>query len=218
MYTYNYVYTYNYNVEKKMHTITHTKNVHLLPAHFYLFSFGANDVHNLAKRFFGNKDLSGSCKETTLIRENTTTAFLEGYIRTFFGYSEKWKGSVASISRTQTPRKGVHGLLTEIHRKKKDQFVIQNVPIHFKALCRVEAIDEGMYILQHVANASDDIFVYAFVGCAKRYPASSRPSEAYLEAIGKTVQSSFPGASSIEIPIRYSSSVNDIDEVYVYIV
>ncbi len=199
-----------------MRTITHTKNVHLLPSHFYLFSFGANDVHNLAKRFFGNKDLPGSRKETNLIRENTTTAFLEGYVRTFFGYSEKWKGSVASISRTQIPRKGVHGLLTEIHKEEKDQFVIQDVPIHFKALCRVEAIDEGMYILPHIANTSDDISVYAFVGCEKRYPASSPPSEAYLKTIGKTVQSSFPGASSIEIPIRYSSSVDDIDDVYVY--
>ncbi len=157
-----------------MHTITHTKNVRFLPSHFYLFSFGANNVHNLAKRFFGNKDLPGSCQETNLIRDNTTAAFLEGYIRTFFGYSEKWKGSVASISRTQTPRKGVHGLLTEIHKEEKDQFVIQNVPIHFKALCRVEAIDEGMYILPHVGNTLENNPVYAFVGCAKRYPASSR--------------------------------------------
>ncbi|GAH10870.1 unnamed protein product, partial [marine sediment metagenome] len=105
-----------------MHAITHTRDLQYLPDEFCLFSFGANNVENLAKRFFGDVNVAGTKEDVEIVDNYTTPAFLQGYLRTFFGYSRKWRGSVGSLTQTCEEDKGVYGLLTQFKKlDEKDQ-------------------------------------------------------------------------------------------------
>lgn len=186
-----------------MHAIIHTRDLQHLPDEFYLFSFGANNVENLAKRFFGDVNVAGTKEEVGTIDNYTTPAFLQGYLRTFFGYSKKWRGSVSSLTPTCERDKGVYGLLTQFKKLDDVKFVIGDKIANLKALCDVEAVGSGMYMLKHVGNLQGGIFVYAFVGCHNKFPAKGPPSRDYLNAIGKTLSYNFPQSRCIYIPIRY---------------
>lgn len=190
-----------------MHEITHTRDLKHLPDEFCLFSFGANNIENLAKRFFSDPNVAGTKEEVDVIAKHTTPAFLHGYLRTFFGYSKRWRGSVGSLTPTCEKDKGVYGLLTHFKKDPSSaKFFIGDKIANLKALCNVEAVDSGMYRLKHVGNLQGDIFVYAFVGCHKKFPAKGPPSRDYLNAIGKTVSYNFPRSHYIYIPIRYGDN------------
>lgn len=218
-----------------MHTITHTRDLRYLPGEFYLFSYGANDVENLAKRFFGDVNVSGTTHDVDAVGDHTTSAFLQGYLRTFFGYSDKWKGSVASLIPTCERDKGVYGLLTHVKKVEKDnleskgfrrtkdvnplhgipkdvKFVIGDKVANLKGLCQIEAVNSGMYVLKPVGNCDYDLFVYAFVGCHRTHPTTSPPSKAYLSAVGKTLSCVFPTSRCIHIPIRYGDHPKIMDK------
>ena len=199
-----------------MKQITKTSDLYRLPKRFFLFSYGANDDVNLAKRLMGDPNEKATKKEIEIIRKHTSPAFLPGYLRSFFGYSDAWGGSVGTIIKIDGDCHGygTRGLLTEItHRngknkkngkngKNKKNFYIGNVKIRLINLCKVENIDGGMYVLRKITKTAENIPVYAFVGCTERYKNDIFPSTRYLNAIGKTLSRSFPSAQEIHIPIR----------------
>lgn len=185
-----------------MNPITRTSDLHLLPNRFFLFSFGANDEINLAKRFFGHPNEKGTTKEINTILKHTLPAFLPGYLRSFFGHSDAWDGSVGTLIKTNTYSSGTYGLLTEITQRGQNKFFIGKKKILLKNLGKVENIDGGMYILQKITQTTENIPVYAFVGCAERYKNNIVPSKRYLNAVGRTIHRSFPEAKEIHIPIR----------------
>lgn len=191
-----------------MFSISNTTQLKYLPDKFYLFSFGANDPHNLAKRFYGNPNIPASCEETQNIFSHTEPAFLKGYVRSFFGYSKAWGGSVGTLIETKCQNKGVYGTITLIkHIKSDETFKIGDKKINFEALCNVEAINSGMYILQKI-GVCGSIDIFAFIGNIKQYYTTSLPSERYLEAIAKLLRLVFCNIKIIEIPIR----LNDNDQ------
>ena len=185
-----------------MKQIKRTKNLDQLPNHFYLFSFGANDPPNLAKRLFGDVNKAGSKKEVKIIQKYTSPAFIPGYLRSFFGYSDVWNGSVGTLIRTKKKFSGVHGLITELTHFEKGHFFIGKKKVKLKNLCKVENIDGGMYVLQRIMITLEGIPVYAFMGRTDQYKNNILPSRDYLNAVGKTLQYSFPNAKEIHIPIR----------------
>lgn len=194
-----------------MKQITHTSDLYRLPKRFFLFSYGANDEVNLAKRLFNDPNEKATRKEIKTMCKHTSPAFLPGYLRSFFGYSDAWGGSVGTLIKIEDREcplygtRGTHGILTEItHRDRGDKgaFYVGDMTIGLSNLCKVENIDGGMYVLQKITKTSENVPVYAFVGRVERYKNNTLPSKSYLNAVGKTLRRSFPEAQEIHIPIR----------------
>lgn len=179
--------------------IYHTDELEMLPKTFYLFGFGANNVENLAKRFFGNINELPTDKEIELVDRYSSPGLVRGWKRIFFGHSEKWDGSVGSLTCDKNSE--VYGVLTIITRKG-EKFYVGDEEINFKGLFTVEAVDQGMYRFEPVSS-TDGYFVYAFIGNEDAFPAKSPPSERYLNAIRKTVAYSGINTDSMVIPIEY---------------
>jgi len=197
-----------------MKQIERTSELHLLPAHFYLFSFGANDEINLAKRLCGKINEAGTKKEIKIIRNHSSAAFLPGYLRSFFGYSKNWNGSVATLIRTNKRESGTYGLITEFTKNRAGEFFIGKIRASLKNLCKVENIDGGMYVLRQVTKMRNNVPVYAFIGCVNRFKNNILPSKAYLNAVGKTLHRSFPDAKEIQIPVRLGNKKKIICNYY----
>jgi len=183
-----------------MSKIYHTKDLIKLPQNFYLFGYGANNVENLAKRLFGNIAEPGTYSEVNLIKENSFPGIIKDWKRIFFGHSNNWGGSVASIKESEGNE--VYGVLTKINRIGK-KFYIDKKEINLKGLFSVESVDSGMYWFQPISKI-DNLYVYAFIGNTSEYPARKAPSEKYLNAIRKTLRYSTGNSKKyFDIPIEY---------------
>jgi hypothetical protein len=152
--------------------ITRTKDLHKLPSEFYLFSYGANSPKNLERRFEVDEDI---------IKSQTYTAFLPGYVRSFFGYSKAWEGSVGTLIKVPLNKYGTWGLLTFI-KKVDSKFMIDEHEINFEQLALVEGLNEDMYQLKRLDNLcliekeKFEYPIYAFIGCYNRYKNNILPS------------------------------------------
>lgn len=179
--------------------IYHTDELEMLPEKFYLFGFGANNVENLAKRFFGHIEDAPTKQEIKVVDYHSSPGLVEGWKRIFFGHSKKWSGSVGSLTRDKNSE--VMGVLTFITRKGK-KFYLGEEEINLEGLFIVEAVDRGMYRFEPI-SCIDGYLVYAFIGNEDAFPAKAPPSESYLNAIRKTVAYSGVDSSKIDIPIEY---------------
>lgn len=183
-----------------MSIIYHTKNLIRLPHNFYLFGYGANNVENLAKRFFRNINEPGTYSEINLIKENSSPGIIKGWKRIFFGHSNNWEGSVASIRESEGNE--VYGVLTKISRID-EKFYIDKKEINLRGLFGVESVDNGMYWFQPISKI-DNLYVYAFIGNVSKYPARKAPSKKYLDAIRETLRyATGKQEKYIDIPIEY---------------
>jgi len=172
-----------------------------LPTQFYLFSFGANDEVNLAKHLYGKLTQPVDKKGINLIKAHTSPAFLPGYLRSFFGYSEKWQGSVGTLIKTNKCGDGTYGLITKITKDRNSNFFVGKRQANLKNLCKVENIDGGMYVFCQVTKLNG-VPVYAFIGCIDQFKNNILPSKNYLNAVGQILERSFPNTKEIHIPIR----------------
>lgn len=182
-----------------MRIVYHTDELEMLPEEFYLFGFGANNVENLAKRFFGDIDDLPSALEIQAIEDYSSPGLVTGWKRIFFGHSDKWGGSVGSLKENDSGE--VYGVLTPITREGRN-FFVGPWEINLEGLFAVESVDSGMYRFEPIA-VMDGIYVYAFIGNEDAFPAEHPPSESYLNAIRKTIGYSGMEPEDIEIPVEY---------------
>ena len=72
-----------------------------------------------------------------------------------------------------------------------------------------------MYVLQKVTIDFEGIPIYAFIGCTDHYKNNILPSRDYLNAVGKTLQYSFPNAKEIHITVRIGEN-REVMYIYRY--
>jgi len=171
----------------------------MLPEEFYLFGFGANNVDNLAKRFFGDINTSPTPAEIQAIEDYSSPGLIKDWKRIFFGHSDKWDGSVSSLKKSEGDE--VYGVLTKIRREDR-KFFVGSQEINLEGLFGIEAVDGGMYRFEPIAMFGG-LYVYAFIGNEDGFPPKKPPSKSYLNAIRKTISYSGVGVEDIEIPIEY---------------
>jgi hypothetical protein len=177
-----------------MTLIQHTSDLQKLPFTFFLFSYGANNIENLARRCFGNPFSEPSKEDIRHVSKVSYRWICSGYQRSFFGYSDRWKGSVATIHRVSCKNLYVTGVLTQIQHiydKKEEcsRFFVHGERISFENLCHIESLNEEMYRLECIGSSSEDIPIYAFIGnheSQEEHPTLKYPSLAYQKAILRT--------------------------------
>lgn len=135
----------------------------------YLFSYGSNHPAQLAERL-----------EHPVV---TLPAYVPGYERHFVGWSNRWGGGVASIRKA---RGGVvYGLAVLVDENdllRMDRF--EGVPFAY-----VRTRGKGV-----VGGEPKSIIAYKAVN--KTF---ARPSEAYLEAIARTIGAHWTGSGGAKI-------------------
>jgi len=181
-----------------MRIVYHTDEMDMLPKEFYLFGFGANDVDNLAKRFFGDIDTLPTPSDIKDIDDYSFPGLVNGWKRIFFGHSDRWLGSVGSMKKSEGDH--VYGVLTKIRREGRI-FSVGPRKINLKGLFDVEGVDGGMYRFEPIATLGG-LYVYAFIGNQDAFPPKKPPSKKYLNAIRKTI--AYSGIRTRDIKIEYS--------------
>lgn len=187
--------------------IRHTTDLNLLPPKFFIFSYGANNIENIARRCFGDPYEEPFPEEIRMVENYTYRWVLHNYKRVFFSHSDRWGGSVATIHTS--PEDQVSGILTHIQHISKGKqklyssmdnvvvnkisddernFYIGNKEISLENLFHIESVNEEMYCFKYI----DDVIstpVYSFVGSLKEeYKNILPPSQKYLDAISKTLE------------------------------
>ena len=124
-----------------------------------LFSYGSNHPKQMAERLGHDVDTVG--------------AFVNGYVRAFVGYSQRWGGGVATL--VKKPGGVVYGLVAPV---TKDDFAMMD---------KFEGIASGNYkrVKMKVTLANGEkADAIAYVATSK---SPYGPTKAYLDAVAKTV-------------------------------
>ncbi len=115
---------------------------------FYLFSYGSNNITQLAERF--NKETNNNLDlMITTIKDNSHAAIIPNMKRGFFSNSSKWNCSTATlINQNDGYVAGIALKITKIN----NNFTIGNLSINFRNLMINEAVNIGKYELQALQN------------------------------------------------------------------
>lgn len=134
---------------------------------FYLFSYGSNNIKELASSNKLNVNES-------ILRNKSVSHWLRNWRRYFFSWSSNRNGSVATIVNTGDG--GVAGILHEINCDSSERFNVDGRQIDMAQLCKAEAMSSGKYTLTKVGDYHGKN-ILAFVGDLHHMP--SRGSRYY---------------------------------------
>ena len=163
---------------------------------FYLFAYGSNGMTQLSERL-------GVSYEN--IKKMSYPALLRGWKRGFFSYSDKWKGSVATIYQDPHLQNSIVGGVSLKMVKNRNNFYVNGQSANMNELCKNEAVQYNKYRIKSLTRHSimrlgrenwEEINpAYAFVGNQGVYHTSSfpelqgtQPSRSYLNAIAKMIR------------------------------
>ena len=131
----------------------------------YLFSYGSNSPRQLAERL--GHPVQGRA------------ASVDGYLRAFRGWSQRWEGGVATL----IPGRGkTYGYIAEV------------TPADLAVLDRYEGVATGNYYRETMTVTTDDGTVQAIAYLASSTEKNA-PSRAYKRAVAETIGAFWEGSS-----------------------
>lgn len=131
----------------------------------YLFSYGSNSPRQLAERL--GHPVQGRA------------AFVDGYLRAFRGWSQRWEGGVATL----IPGRG-----------KTYGYVAEVTPADLAVLDRYEGVATGNYYRETMTVTTDDGTVQAIAYLASSAEKNA-PSRAYKRAVAETIGAFWEGSN-----------------------
>jgi len=131
----------------------------------YLFSYGSNSPRQLAERL--GHPVQGRA------------AFVDGYLRAFRGWSQRWEGGVATL----IPGRG-----------KTYGYVAEVTPADLAVLDRYEGVATGNYYRETMTVTTDDGTVQAIAYLASSTEKNA-PSRAYKRAVAETIGAFWEGSN-----------------------
>jgi len=152
-------------------------DINRIPNKFYLFSYGANNIEQLSKKFGINHQ----------VLENNIEAYsAKGLKQVFFSNLDESSGSVATLKASPNNINNiVKGLLIKI-TKKHNKYKIGNVHINFINFLKLNAFPNS-YVLSEI-NHRKKIPIFALVRNRNYlHPETVPVSDRYLKEICKTI-------------------------------
>ena len=132
----------------------------------YLFSYGSNSPRQLAERL--GHAVTGRA------------AFVDGYLRAFRGWSNRWEGGVATL----IPGRGkTYGYIAEV------------TPADLAVLDRYEGVATGNYRRQPLTVTTNDGDVVEAIAYLASSTEKNAPSRAYKRAVAETISAFWEGSS-----------------------
>ncbi len=137
----------------------------------YLFSYGSNNPDRLRERLGHDFDLQG--------------AALSGHHRVFRGMSRTWGGGVASVA----PKKGstVYGYIAQVSSADMD------------LMDRYEGVAGGVYRRKGISVVTRGGVRTAAVVYVATSTAFGEPTDAYLDAVAKTIGAFWKNADGSKV-------------------
>jgi cation transport regulator ChaC len=132
----------------------------------YLFSYGSNSPRQLAERL--GHPVQGRA------------AFVEGYLRAFRGWSQRWEGGVATL----IPGRGkTYGYIAEV------------APADLAVLDRYEGVATGNYYRETMTVTTDDGDTVQAIAYLASSTEKNAPSRAYKRAVAETIGAFWEGSN-----------------------
>lgn len=132
----------------------------------YLFSYGSNSPRQLAERL--GHAVTGRA------------AFVDGYLRAFRGWSNRWEGGVATL----IPGRGkTYGYIAEV------------TPADLAVLDRYEGVATGNYRRQPLTATTNEGDVVEAIAYLASSTEKNAPSRAYKQAVAETISAFWAGSN-----------------------
>lgn len=155
-------------------------NINSIPASFYLFCYGSNNIQQMAER------LKQDCELSQKLFDASKPLKLYGYKREFFGSSRKWDCAVATLTHYPNTSKFVAGFMFRID-KSLTNYKVGNTQVNFQNLLDNEAFP-NKYVLG-IISFWGGLPVLAFVKNPDyRYTVTKPVKLEYIKAISRTIR------------------------------
>jgi hypothetical protein len=170
-----------------------------LPIQFHLFLYGSKFLAQLASCL--------NIPEQTL-RAAAQALSVHGYERMFFADSIIWKGSVATLEKTNDGKvNGIAILIKKVNINNQYDFYVGGTRINFVAIEKAEVFPKKYY-LKYI-NDIDQTRVYAFVRNPSYIFNETKPvNNEYIKAICRTLRDRrLLNGSNININTKYEIAI-----------